>query len=78
MPRIKLLGTITEATTSNGRDARMAELDGLPDTPIPLLPTSLKFEGRRTARTASVRTPVASRVRVEPDIEAEDIDMSEM
>lgn len=47
-PGIRFFGVITEATSIGDRSA-WSKLDQLPDQPIPLLPTSLRFEGRRPA-----------------------------
>lgn len=68
-PGIKLFGVITGPTTINDRPAWLVKLDQLPDQEISLLPTSFRFEGRRSA----TRRPAPS-VTPAPTVEAEDPD----
>ena len=56
-PGTKLIGVIQSPTTLNDRPAWMEALNVLPDSPFALLPTSLRYEGPRPARSTRVDHP---------------------
>lgn len=69
-PGIKLFGVITGPTTINNQPAWLIRLDQLPDQEVALLPTSLRFEGQRSAarRPAAATTPAPVAEQIEdPD-----------
>jgi len=68
-PEIRLRGTITEAPTVNGRNAWMVKLEDLPDSPVALFSTSLKYEGPRMSRAVSVSAAAAVQAAAEEDVD---------